>query len=264
MRLLCTWLAPDMGTSACRAPSKRTVTRSLACTFHAGIARHLCAVPARMCDTMRVGMWHGCIEELPADCAGPLRKSAWSCTNPLFARSVEFCGLGCSASAQVHYGMVLPSGFTHPQAIGPFGAPVSENCGTWLHLSNMFIARTDRKKMIADQTNWHWIFPKVDELLAAARVGGCADEQAGGGRARAQPPPRRRAAGPGEGPVAGQRAGRLGCRVWRLAAGPGQGAAAGRRAGRPEKGNQSARRRSLSTGSLLSRAADVGWCRCRP
>ena len=66
--------------------------------------------------------------------------------------------------AQVHYGMVLPSGYTHPQSIGPFGAPVSENCGTWLHLSNMFIARTDRKKMIADQTNWHWIFPKIDEL----------------------------------------------------------------------------------------------------
>ena len=64
--------------------------------------------------------------------------------------------------AQVHYGMVLPSGYTHPQAIGPFGAPVSENCGSWLHLSNMFIARTDRAKMVADAAGWHWIFPKID------------------------------------------------------------------------------------------------------
>ena len=65
---------------------------------------------------------------------------------------------------QVHYGMVLPSGYTHPGAIGPFGAPISEKCGSWLHLSNMFIARTNRTTMVADQTNWHWIFPKIQEF----------------------------------------------------------------------------------------------------
>ena len=60
--------------------------------------------------------------------------------------------------------MVLPSGFMHPEGFGPFGAPISEKCGSWLHLSNMFVARTKRKHMVADQSSWRWIFPKIDEF----------------------------------------------------------------------------------------------------
>ena len=68
--------------------------------------------------------------------------------------------------AQVHYGMVLPSGNTHAGGMWPFGAPIHERCGSWVHLSNMFIARTDRATMVADHTHWHWIFPKIDEFWA--------------------------------------------------------------------------------------------------
>ncbi len=103
---------------------------------------------------------------MPAPCACAFGRAS---RRPARAqlRGVACAGVAhARARAQVHYGMVLPSGFTHPQAIGPFGAPVSENCGSWLHLSNMFIARTDRKKMIADAAGWHWIFARIDTFWA--------------------------------------------------------------------------------------------------
>lgn len=63
---------------------------------------------------------------------------------------------------QVHYGMVLPSGKRQETAEGilPWGAPIDEECATWLHLVNLFRGRDNRTTHELD-TRWHWIFDKV-------------------------------------------------------------------------------------------------------
>jgi len=67
----------------------------------------------------------------------------------------------CScAPAQVHYGMVLPSGKVHPNATEPYGVPIEEECAVWLHMVNLFTGRDDRSSFAyRTDRSWQWVRP---------------------------------------------------------------------------------------------------------